>query len=131
MAASSKPQEKQKLQNPAVLAPLLATVLIALIPLPAMSGAVLTQEQISREIVGKEITAKRKGVNVRLRYLPDGTVTMKALLMSQSGTWEFEGDGICMTMAAGPRKGRNCITFTHLSGNKFLNSEGITLTVVE
>jgi hypothetical protein len=46
-----------------------------------MSGEALTQEQIAREIIGKDITAKRKGVSVRLKYLPDGNVTMKAMLI--------------------------------------------------
>jgi len=109
----------------------LLAVLVALIPLSAMSGEALTQEQIAREIIGKDITAKRKGVSVRLKYLPDGNVTMKAMLISQSGTWEYEGDGICMTMTSGPRKGRNCMTFTHLGGAEFLNSEGLTMTVLD
>ncbi len=113
------------MQRPGVL----AAVLIALVPLPAMSGDALTQEQMSREIIGKDIAANRMGVGVRLKYLPDGNVTMKALLMSYSGTWEFEGDGLCVTMTGGPRKGRNCMTFTHLGGNRFLSSEGLTLTV--
>jgi hypothetical protein len=110
---------------------ILAAILIATMTLPATAGDTLTQDQISRQIIGKELTATRKGVNVRLRYLPDGKVTLKMLVLSFSGVWDFEGDSICMTMAGGPRKGRNCVTFTPLGGNKFLNSEGLTMTVLE
>lgn len=108
---------------------ILAAILIASMPLAATAGEALTQEQMSEQIIGKELTATRKGVNVRLRYLPDGEVTVKMLVLSFSGTWDFEGDSICMTMLSGPRKGSNCVTFTALGGNKFLNSEGLTMTV--
>ncbi|WP_323004943.1 hypothetical protein [Pseudorhodobacter sp.] len=108
---------------------ILAAILIASLPLSAAAGETLTREQMSRQIIGKELTATRKGVNIRLRYLPAGEVTVKMLLLSFSGTWDFEGDSICMTMAGGPRKGRNCVTFTALGGNRFLNSEGLAMTV--
>ncbi len=108
---------------------ILTAILIALMPLSASAGDALTQEQMSQQIIGKELTATRKGVKVRLKYLPDGKVTFKMLLLSFSGAWEFEGDSMCMTMTEGPRKGRNCVTFTALGDNKFLNSEGVTMTV--
>ena len=108
---------------------ILAAILIATMPLAASAGEALTQGQMSRQIIGKELTATRKGVNIRLRYLPDGEVTLKMLVLSFSGTWDFEGDSICMTMVGGPRKGRTCVTFTALGGNEFLNSEGLVMSV--
>ncbi|WP_417808126.1 hypothetical protein [Thioclava sp.] len=107
----------------------LVAILLALIPLSALAGEPLTQEQISHQIIGKDITVKRMGMNVKLKYLPNGNVTMKALLMSYSGEWEYDRGGICMVMTSGPRKGRNCVTISHLNGNQFLNSEGATMTV--
>jgi len=109
----------------------MSAFLIAMTPLPATAAETLTQDQISQQIIGKTLTATRKGMNVRLKYLADGTVTMKAMLLSISGTWEFEGDSVCMTMTGGPRKGRNCVTFASLGANRFLNSEGVTMTVVD
>lgn len=108
---------------------ILAAILIASMPLAAKAGGTLTQEQMSQQIIGRELTATRKGMNLRLRYLPDGEVTLKMLVLSVSGTWDFEGNSICMTMVGGPRKGRNCVTFTAVGGNRFLNSEGVTMTV--
>jgi hypothetical protein len=122
---AEKRKEKQELQSVHVL----AAILIATMPLPAMAGEVLTQKQISQQIIGKDLTAKRNGVNLRLKYLQDGKVTVKMLVLSFSGIWDFEGNSLCMTMAGGPRKGRNCVTFTALGSHKFLNSEGVTMTV--
>jgi len=107
----------------------LAAALLAVTPLSALAGEPLTQEQIAHQIIGKDITVKRMGMNVKLKYLPDGNVTVRALLISYSGKWEYDGDGICMVMTSGPRKGRNCVTITHLNGNQFVNSEGATMTV--
>lgn len=122
---AEKCQEKRELQSVNIL----AAILIATMPLAATAGEALTQEQMSQQIIGRELIATRKGMNVRLRYLPGGEVTLKMLVLSFSGTWDFEGNSICMTMVGGPRKGRNCVTFTALGGNKFLNSEGLTMTV--
>ncbi len=102
--------------------------LIAMTPLPALASEPLTQKEMSQQIIGKQLAATRMGVNVRLTYLVDGNVTLKVLLAQYSGTWDFEGSSICMEMSGGPRKGRNCVTFTALGGNKFLNSEGVTMT---
>ncbi len=109
----------------------IAAILFAMMSLSALASEIMTQEQMSQQIIGKQLTASRMGVNVRLRYLPAGNVTLKVLLASYSGTWNFEGSSICMNMNSGPRKGRNCVTFTALGGNKFLNSEGVTMTVSE
>lgn len=106
----------------------LVAALIAMTALPALASEPLTQKEMSQQIIGKQLTATRMGVNVRLRYLADGNVTLKVLLASHSGTWGFEGNSICMDISGGPRKGRNCVTFTALGGNKFLNSEGVTMT---
>lgn len=77
-----------------------------------------------RQIIGKELNVTRKGVNVRLTNLPNGEMTLKMLVLSFSGAWGFEGNRTCMTLAEGPRKGRNCGTVTPLGRNSFFNSEG-------
>lgn len=106
----------------------LFVALIAMAPLSALAEGAMTQKEMSAQIIGKQLRATRLGVNVSLRYLADGTVTLNVLLASYAGTWDFEGNSICMDMSGGPRKGGNCVTFAALGGNKFLNSEGVTMT---
>ncbi len=96
--------------------------------LPAMAE-IMSRERISKEIIGKALTATRKGMTVRLQYNTDGTVRMKAFVISGGGTWEYNGDGLCMDMTSGPKKGETCVTFEHLGGNRYRNSEGLVLTV--
>ncbi|MCF6315651.1 MAG: hypothetical protein L3J30_05040 [Marinosulfonomonas sp.] len=101
----------------------------ALPALPAAAAEILTKSQISQQIIGKTMTTSRKGMRVRMTYNVDGTVAMKALVMSASGTWKYNGDGVCMQMNSGPRKGETCVTFESLGDNKYRNSEGMILTV--
>jgi len=91
----------------------------------------MSKDRIAREIIGKTLTAKRKGMTVRLQYKVDGTVQMKAFVITGGGTWEYSDDGICMNMTSGPRKGETCVTFEYLGENKYRNSEGMVLTVQE
>jgi len=107
---------------------LAAFVMIALITSP-LSAAPLSEERIAQEIIGKTLTGSRMGMTVRVIYHPDGTLKMKALFMSGEGTWRFSKTGICMDMKSGPRQGESCITFEHLGGREYRNSEGLTLTV--
>ncbi len=97
---------------------------------PAMAEN-MSKEQISRQIIGKTLIASRKGMKVRLRYNTDGTVRLKAFVISGSGTWEYSDNGLCMDMTSGPKKGRTCVRFEHLGGNKYRNSEGTVLTAQE
>lgn len=99
------------------------------IPIHSAVAAQMTNEQIAREIVGKELTARRNGISVRLRYGLDGTVTMKTMFMSGSGIWNFAADGLCMDMTSGPKRGRTCVSFERLSHETYRNSEGLVLTV--
>ena len=105
-----------------------AFVMFALMTSP-LSAAPLSEERIAQEIIGKTLTGSRMGMTVRIIYHQDGTLKMKALLMSGAGTWRFSRTGICMDMKNGPRQGESCITFEHLGGRKYRNSEGLTLTV--
>ncbi|MCF6234414.1 MAG: hypothetical protein L3J36_15125 [Rhodobacteraceae bacterium] len=97
----------------------------------AASAESMSKDRIAREIIGKTLTATRKGVKVRLQYKVDGTVQMKAFVISGGGTWKYNDDGICMNMTSGPRKGETCVTFEHLGDNRYRNSEGLVLSVQE
>ncbi len=93
--------------------------------------APLTQKQIQSQIVGKNLQAKRMGMTVHILYKTNGSVTMKMPITSGSGTWQFKGNQICMNLKKGPRRGVTCVTFEHIKGNKFRNSQGIEFTVQE
>ncbi len=108
---------------------LLITSLLMGVALPASAGETLTKPHISQQIIGKTLMTSRKGMRVRMTYNVDGTVAMKALVMSAFGTWEYKGGGVCMQMNSGPRKGETCVTFEALGDNKYRNSEGMVLTV--
>ncbi len=97
---------------------------------PALAGT-MTQAQIATEIIGKDLVGQRTGMKVRLRYDPDGNVTMKAAFVTGAGTWSFAGDNLCMTMTKGPKRGKTCLTFEKLNDGSFRNSEGMILRVGE
>lgn len=89
----------------------------------------LTQAQIADQIIGKDLVGYRNGMTVRLRFNSDGRVAMKAAFITGAGTWAFRGDGLCMMMTKGPKRGKTCISFEDLGDGTFLNSEGMTLRV--
>ena len=89
----------------------------------------MTKEQLSNQIIGKSLKTKRMGMSVRIFYSKDGGVTMKMPLMYGKGTWKFNGDQICMNMKSGPKRGKTCLSFEHVKGNKYRNSEGVVLSV--
>lgn len=97
--------------------------------LGAQASSTMTQEEIASTLIGNTLSTSRKGMPVRLTYNTDGSVSMKAMIMSAKGTWRYSDTGLCMTMTSGPRKGETCVSFTALGGGKFLNSEGMTLTL--
>ncbi len=104
---------------------ILAALTVTMTPAIAKN---MSKEQISQQIIGKTLIASRKGMKVRLRYNTDGTVRLKAFVISGRGTWEYSDDGLCMDMTSGPKKGRTCVSFEHLGGNKYRNSEGTVLS---
>ncbi|MDF1779288.1 MAG: hypothetical protein P1V13_25020 [Rhizobiaceae bacterium] len=95
---------------------------------PALAKT-LTQAQIADQIVDKNLIGHRKGVTVRLRYNSDGSVEMKAAFIAGAGTWAFVGDGLCMMMTKGPKRGKTCTGFEDLGDGSFRNSEGMILQV--
>ena len=92
------------------------------------AAEIMSKDMISREIIGKTLTGTRKGMTVRLQYKTDGTVRMKAFVISGGGTWTYSSDGVCMNMTSGPKKGDTCVTFERLGDNEYRNSEGMILT---
>ncbi len=103
-------------------------VVLAMSANPALA-APLNQEQVSSQLVGKKLHAKKMGMPVQLVYKNNGTVTMKMPFMSGKGTWWFKGKQICMDMINGPRRGLTCVTFEHIKENRFRNSQGVDFTV--
>lgn len=95
--------------------------------LPA-TAEIMSKDQIANEIIGTPLTASLKGMTVHLQYNTDGTVRMKAFIISGGGTWAYSDDGLCMTMTSGPKKGKTCVTFERLGDHKYRNSEGMVLT---
>jgi hypothetical protein len=109
---------------------ILSTLVFAALPASfSWAGEILNKEQISKKIIGKTLDAKRMGISVKILYKTDGTVKMKFPIFSGAGTWKYNGDGICMLITSGPKKGKTCVTFEHLGGNKYRNSEGIEFTI--
>lgn len=92
-------------------------------------SATLSREQVAQQVIGKDLTTVRLGMTVRLRYNPDGSVTMRAGFISGSGTWAYAGDGLCMTMIDGPKPGKTCTSFEALEDGSYRNSEGQILRV--
>ena len=107
---------------------LLATVTLAAQPALAET---LTQAQISSRIIGKDLRATRNGMTVRLRYNHDGSIAMKVALISGAGTWVYAGNGLCMMMTKGPKRGKTCTAFEDLGNGTYRNSEGLILRVQE
>ncbi len=106
----------------------LTAAVLTITALPA-TAEIMSKDRIAKEIIGKTLTTSRKGMTVRLQYNTDGTVRMKAFIISGGGTWKYSDDGVCMNMTSGPKKGETCVTFEHLDGNRYRNSEGMVLTV--
>ncbi len=108
---------------------MVSTLLVATLPLGTALAANLTKDQISSQIIGKTLNAKRMGMRVIIHYNKDGSVSMKAPLFTGTGSWVYQDDGICMDLKTGPRRGKTCVTFEQLGDNKYKNSEGIEFTV--
>ena len=100
----------------------------ALVGQPA-AAAILSQDQIARQIIGKDLTAVRLGMTVHLRYNLDGSITLKAAFATGLGHWNYDGDGLCMTMTKGPKRGMTCTEFEALGDGSYRNSEGLILRV--
>ncbi len=104
---------------------MVSALLITIMPTKMALAANLTKDQISSQIIGKTLNAKRMGMSVTIHYKSDGSVSVKFSVFSTAGRWVYNDDGICMDLESGPRKGKTCVTFEHLGGNKYKNSEGI------
>jgi len=109
----------------------LSTILLSVTFASSASATSLSKDQISHEIIDKPLTTTRMGMTVRILYRGDGSVRIVAPFISGLGAWSYSETGICMVMETGPRLGENCITFKHLGGREYRNSEGMTLTVEE
>ena len=95
----------------------------------AQASDIMTKDEIASTLIGNTLSTSRKGMPVRLTYNTDGSVAMKAMIMTAKGTWRYSNDGLCMNMTSGPRKGETCVTFTDLGDGRYLNSQGMTLTI--
>lgn len=107
----------------------LAVLVAAVMTSSPAHAEMLTQERIAHEIVGKTLSASRNGLKVRLRYDPDGSLTMKVALITGAGTWIYSDGGLCMTLTKGPKRGKTCTGFEDLGNGRYRNSEGLILQV--
>jgi hypothetical protein len=110
-------------------APLALILAMSFMFSPLLAATKLTKEQIASQIIGKTLNAKRMGIPVRILYAKDGKVQMKFPIFSGHGTWKYNGDGVCMNIVKGPRKGETCVTFEKIGENRYRNSEGIEFTI--
>lgn len=96
-----------------------------------VSADTMTAPEIAQRIVGKDLAARRMGMTVHLRYDSDGTVTIRAPFFTGTGTWDWQGDGLCMNVRGGPNPGRSCHAFEDLGDGRFRNSDGMVLRLQE
>jgi len=108
---------------------LIVSIAVGLTLSPLSAAETMTNDQIAATLVGKTLSTSVKGIPARVTYNADGSVEMKALIISGHGTWEYSEAGICVDMTSGPRKGETCLTFTDIGDAQYLNSEGMTFTV--
>lgn len=109
--------------------PIAAVLTVGILPVQQSLAETMTKTEISNQIIGRDLSARHNGVTVRLRYNPDGSVAMKAAFMSGAGTWSYAGDGLCMILTKGPRRGKTCVSFEDLGNGTYRNSEGLVLRV--
>ena len=81
-------------------------------------------------MINKQITTRRFGMRITMRYRADGTVSAKSLLGSLNGTWRYSGaNKVCTTFPSGPAKGTDCVSFTKTGANSYRSSAGVSFTV--
>ncbi len=90
----------------------------------------LTGDQIETQIVGHRFQGRKGIMSVTLDYARDGSMTMQSPIGTGEGHWALSGDQLCVTLTSGPRKGHECLTFTHQSDGRYLGSNGIRLTLI-
>ena len=79
---------------------LIAALSLSVVAQPAQAE-VMSAAEIAEQIVDKDLVARRMGARVHLRYDVSGTVTIRAPFFSGTGSWERDGDLLCMTSGAG------------------------------
>jgi hypothetical protein len=97
----------------------------------AKAEKILSANEIKTQIVGHSFQGKKGIMSVSLDYAMDGTVTMRSLIGSGKGSWILSGDQLCVTLLSGPRKGKECLTFTRKPDGSFRGSNGLRLILVE
>lgn len=97
----------------------------------ASAEQLLSGADIESQIVGHSFQGRKGILRVNLHYGQDGTVTMQSPIGTGKGTWSLSENRLCVTLVTGPRKGRECLTFTALSGKEYRASNGVRLTLRE
>lgn len=105
---------------------LIAALSLSVVAHPAQAE-VMSAAEITEQIVDKDLVARRMGARVHLRYDVSGTATIRAPFFSGTGSWERDGDRLCMTVRGGPNPGTPCHSFENLGGGRFRNSDGMVL----
>ena len=109
----------------------LAVAILTALCTTADAQQVLTADEISTEIVGHRLQSKKGIMSVTLQYAKDGSMTMKSRVGSGEGSWALSGNQLCATLTSGPRKGRECLTFTRQSDGRYQGSNGVRLTLTQ
>lgn len=107
---------------------MVAALSLSVVAHPALAD-VMSATEITERIVGKELVGRRMGMRVQLRYDISGAVTIRAPFFSGTGSWQRDGDRLCMTVTGGPNPGTSCHSFEDLGGGRFRNSAGMVLQV--
>ncbi|MEX3014016.1 hypothetical protein [Gymnodinialimonas hymeniacidonis] len=97
--------------------------------LSAQAGT-LSGDEIHAAFSNETFQIRRMGMNVRVTYMASGLVRFESALMNGEGSWETEGDALCVTMLSGPRAGRECLTIESIGGGRYRTSDGGVLTLV-
>ena len=91
------------------------------------SAETLGPDRIRSELVGQDLQGRMGLLRASLRYNTDGTFEMRAPVGRGAGTWEMTDNGMCIDITSGPRKGRECLTFTDNGDGSYSVSNGMTL----
>ncbi len=108
----------------------IAAITALFVASPIASAQELTQDEVVATMVGKPITTRSFGVQVKLRFDANGVLTAKSFIGDYVGKWRRgEGNQICSTFDSGPAKGTQCNTYIKVGENRYRTSSGTNFTL--
>lgn len=98
----------------------------------AQTPFVVTYADFSTRLVGKEFKSKISGVGVTARFLPDGSITVRALIGSIKGRWYFnEQQQICLSVNTSAYTDEGCSYLFDLGDGRTFQGDGGRLWVMK